>query len=205
MTNASSLTAREGRADAAGLVPAWVDRRAPRVSLRDLAALDPLARVLATTDGTVTDLLEAWANEPVTIRRLAQRRGELSRQVVDLDAGAGVSVLRREVVLCGERTGSPLLYAESLIVLDRIPRVVAEGLLVRRTPIGRLLRESGLETYRELLNLGILTFQALAASFAKRTDDLVVSRTYRIIAGARPLMLINERFPGHLAPTSGEA
>ena len=188
--------------DASPFAPTWADRRTPPISLAELG-LDPFARVLATTDGTVTELLEAWAGEPVAIGELAQRREELLTPVVDLDVAAGVTVLKRRVVLCGERTRRPLLYAESLIALDRVPLFIADGLLIRRTPIGRILRESRLETYRELLQLGVETCGALASSLALEPHDIVVSRTYRIIAGSQPIMLINEKFPGRLSSSLG--
>lgn len=187
----------EPKADPTFLVPTWVDRHAALTPLR-IERLDAFARALATTDGTVTELLEAWAGERVAIAHLAQRRGELRAAVNDLEAAPGAAVLSREVLLCGERTRTPLLHAESLIALDRLPLVIAEGLLVRRTPIGRLLRESRLETYRELLEVGAERAETIASALSLRVGEIIVSRTYRVIARGQPIMLINERFAGRL-------
>jgi chorismate-pyruvate lyase len=41
------------------------------------ADLDPFARILATTDGTVTEILEAWANDRVAVGRISQREESL--------------------------------------------------------------------------------------------------------------------------------
>ncbi|HYU81135.1 MAG TPA: chorismate pyruvate-lyase family protein [Candidatus Polarisedimenticolia bacterium] len=181
------------------LLPEWaVGPRAPKTTggLRDL---DPMARVLATTDGTVTEILEAWADEPIEIGYLDQELAELGGPIDALEIGPPFSVLRREIVLRGARTGEALLHAESLIAIDRLPRSIVDGLLLHRTPIGRLLRASRLETYREILQLEMEAAGLFAGRLGRPPDELLVSRTYRVIAGGLPVMLIHERFPRRLA------
>jgi len=158
-----------------------------------------MARVLATTDGTVTEILEAWADEPIEIGYLDQELAELGGPIDALEIGPPFSVLRREIVLRGARTGEALLHAESLIAIDRLPRSIVDGLLLHRTPIGRLLRASRLETYREILQLEMEAAGLFAGRLGRPPDELLVSRTYRVIAGGLPVMLIHERFPRRLA------
>jgi chorismate-pyruvate lyase len=158
-----------------------------------------MARVLATTDGTVTEILEAWADEPVELGYLDQEVAPCGVDVDALEAAPATAVLRREVVLSGGRTRQAILHAESLCVLARLPRDIVDGLLVERTPIGRLLRASRLETYREILRLETERAGNVGRWFGRAPDDLLVARTYRIIAGGRPVMLIHERFPRQLA------
>lgn len=176
-------------------LPAWVERADTRTFVGDLSDLEPLARILATTDGTVTDILEAWANDAVAVGHLSQREESLVRPLPLLDAGARSPVLRREVLLVGARSRRPLLYAESLIFAARLPAGIREGLRHGRTPIGKLLRGYRLETYREFLHLGRTSAGPLALPFHISPDDLMIERTYRVFAGGRPVMLIHEQFP----------
>jgi chorismate-pyruvate lyase len=189
------MDAAEERSDRVGLIPSWVERDVSITLLVDLKDLEPLARILATTDGTVTEILEAWADDNVVVGQLSQANGPLPRPVAALDANAGTPVLRRNVLLVGARSQRPLLYAESLTVTARVPAAIRDGLQQGGTPIGKLLRGSRLETYRELLHLGRGAAGPLAAQFRISPAELLVERTYRIFAGGRPIMLINEKFP----------
>src|SRR4051794_14801964 len=94
-------------------LPEWaIAPRAPKTN-GGLRGLDPMARVPATTDGTVTEILEAWAEEPIEIGHLDQELAELGGPIDALEVGPPFSVLRREIVLCGARTRQALLHAES--------------------------------------------------------------------------------------------
>jgi chorismate-pyruvate lyase len=67
--------------------------------------------------------------------------------------------------------------------------------------IGVLIREAGLESYRELLDVGTtsdLSFEnmELDANDEEHTD--IVYRTYRIYLGKQPALLVTEKFPQEL-------
>lgn len=186
------------RPDHEGLIPAWVERPGPGTLLAEISDLEPLARILATTDGTVTEILEAWADDNVAVGQLSQREELLARPLSLLDASAHSPVLRRDVLLVGARSQRPLLYAESLILAARLPAPIRDGLRNGRTPIGKLLRAHRLETYREFLHLGRAAAGPLALRFRIAPADLLIERTYRIFAGSRPIMLINEKFPARM-------
>ena len=176
------------------LVPAWA--RAPaEPQFTDMRTVDVFARVLAAADGGVTTILETWAREPVVIGEVVQREGRLEESLEILRTDGGASVLRRDVVLIGSRSRRALLYAESLIMLDRLPTYTVAELLTGSTPIRRLLRESRLETHREILSIGTEPAATLASRFALRPSELLVSRTYRIFANSTPLIAVTERFP----------
>jgi chorismate-pyruvate lyase len=165
----------------------------------DLTGADVIGRVIVTTDGTVTELLEAWAGESVALGELAQEEGRLSQRVSSLDSDIGERILRRDVLLVGAKTNRALLYAESLIALDRLPSPITDGLLRSRTPIGRLLRRSRLETYREILQITREEAGSPGSRFGRTTDELFIARTYRVFSGGRPVMLIHEKLPAHIA------
>jgi chorismate-pyruvate lyase len=196
-----SIGSRRGHAPRRDLVPDWAELPPTQANIDDL---DPFARVLATTDGTVTEILEAWAGDHVSVGWVSQRRADLDRPVDALGAGSGTTVLRRDVLLIGTRTGRALLYAESLIAIDRLPTVVRDGLIAGTRPIGRLLRESRLETFREIRCLRREPAGQVARDFDARPDDPFVMRSYTIVAGGLPLMLIAEKFPGRARPDAAQ-
>jgi chorismate-pyruvate lyase len=182
----------------AALVPQWAISCDRPTTVADLADADVIARVIVTTDGTVTELLEAWAGESVALGELTQEEGRLPCDVTALGSSEGDRLLRRDVLLVGATTGRALLDAESLIALDRLPAPIADGLLHSRTPIGRLLRQSRLETYREILQITREEAGSPGSRFGRTTDELFIARTYRVFSGGRPVMLIHEKLPAHI-------
>ncbi|MBC6906155.1 DUF98 domain-containing protein [Saccharophagus sp. K07] len=155
-----------------------------------LAEFPPLLRTLLVTDGTVTKVLEAYFWEPVDVRAeyLEVVRPEQSIPWLNLEAGE--DVLARRVQLVGEQSGT--LYAEafSVVRLDEFEPGLQQSLVEGSVGIGVLLRESGLETYREIMTVGV------ESGPAERGDW--VYRTYRITCDKKPVILIRESFPWRL-------
>lgn len=153
-----------------------------------------LHRILLATDGTVTTILEAYANEPIEARRLAQRRRPAGQQEAGmLDVSPGCLVLDRRVLLYGARSGSPFLCGESLIVPDRLDPDLVGRLESTSQPIGALLRASRLETFREVLVADAHPAGSYARNFGCDEDAVLLYRTYRILLQARPIALITEK------------
>ncbi len=170
--------------------PAAVTMREIRAS----TALARLQRVLLGADGTVTSILEAYAGEPVEVVKLLQafdRSTEADTALVVADH----PVLRRRVLLKGVRSRRSLLYAEAVVVLDRLDPAVVDGLLTSDMPIGALLAEHRAETFREILGVGREPAGAYAAHFGVDALEELLCRTYRIFVRGQPAILITERFP----------
>ncbi len=161
----------------------------------DLGALPPFLRTLLVTDGTVTKSLEAWFWEPVRVRTLGQHRERLPKPEPWLEMEAGGEMLHRQVVLEGQQSGRLLVFADSAIRLERLPARLREALLAERIGIGELLRECGLETYREILELGERHDAPIAALLGRPAGCRLIYRTYRINQGGEPAILITEYFP----------
>ena len=164
-----------------GYVPGGIITNSKNESLH-MEALPPFLRTLLVTDGTVTKHLEAFFWEQVEVENLGQSETRLERDVDWLEMHAGEAVLHRHVRLHGADSGRVYAHAESLIRLDSLPDKLRADLLQGRIGIGELLREKGLETYREILDVGKL-------------DDERVYRTYRIVINHHPAILITEEFP----------
>ena len=151
-------------------------------------------RILLGTDGTVTDILETFAGEPMEVVKLLQALDTSN----DTDPGfvqPGEEVLRRRVLLQGRRSGRTLLYAEAVVVVHRVSPVIVEGLLETDKAIGVLLAESRTETFREILRVDREPAGDLATHFGIGPADDLLWRTYRIISGGRPVIVITEKFP----------
>ena len=160
-----------------------------------LESLGVVPRILLATDGTLTHILEAYAAEKVCVVKLSHApvtdRSVRERYGLD-DRERG---LRRVVLLRGCRSSTTFVYADSVVMLDRLPATVADGLLRTDQPIGKLLYFSGAETFREILAMGDERDPTVAAHFGVSEDEPLVSRTYQIVYDRRPIARITEKFP----------
>ncbi|MBK5967040.1 4-hydroxybenzoate synthetase [Thiocystis minor] len=151
-----------------------------------LSLLPPFLRALLVTDGTVTKILEAYFWEPVAVDTLEQRFEIATEAVTWIDVAPGDRCLVRDARLRGTDSGSNFAEAFSLIRIDLIPPGFRQRLIDREIGIGVLIRDSGLESYREVLDVGLdQTADGAAAVF----------RTYRIFIDKQPVILITEFFP----------
>jgi chorismate-pyruvate lyase len=167
----------------------------PGVSPIEPSRLSPLQRALLVIDGTVTKFLEAWELEPVRVVRLDQQPLALASAEPALDLTTGAPVIRRQVILQGERSGKFLAWADSLIASGRLPAVMGEALDHDNGGLGRILLDSRIETRRECLWFGRDRPAGVPAPVAGLWQGEFLVRAYRVIAAGRPIMLITERFP----------
>lgn len=151
-------------------------------------------RMLLGTDGTVTHILEAYADEPIDVVKLLQEIDTWKDGDAHLLLSDG-KVLRRRVLLRGRRSLRTLLYAEAVVAIERAAPAILQGLLETDKPIGVLLAENRTETFREILEVGREPAGACGAHFAIDPSAELLFRTYRIVAGQQPVILITEKFP----------
>jgi chorismate-pyruvate lyase len=167
-----------------------------------LDALGVVPRILLATDGTLTHIIEAYAEEAVHLVKLCHDL------VVDpavrghLELDEGERALRRIILLKGSRTSTTFVYADSVVMLDRLPPLVATGLLDTDRPIGKLLHSCRAETYREILWVGEERDPRAAVHFGLDGGTQLVSRIYQIAYRNRPVAQITEKFPVTAFPDS---
>lgn len=161
----------------------------------DTYDLGMVLRILMSTDGTVTHIVEAYAGEPVYLVKLFHGfvTDPADRAKVGLDAGE--RALRRKILLRGTDSHVTFVYADSVVMLDRLPPGVADGLLSSETPIGKLLYACQAETFREITAMWEEHDEHIAALFDVDADATLVSRTYKIVMEGRPFAWITEKFP----------
>lgn len=164
----------------------------------DLQKLPPFLRTLMITDGTVTKSLEAYFWEQVIVDTLSQEEIDFPVDQEWLGIKKGDRVLQREVRLKGAETDKVYVYARSLIRMEALPDHLKEALLSGKIGIGELVRECGLETYREIMNMGHETDEALVDIFSTPHCGELVYRTYRIVVNHQPAILITEYFPSQV-------
>ncbi len=148
-----------------------------------IADFPPFLRVLLTTDGTVTNSLEAFFWEPVAVELIQQQEQTLAEDAPVVGLLKGQNTVVRHVQLKGVNSGRVYVKADSLIRLDLLPDSFRHDLTEQKLGIGELLRDCGLETYREILEIGY------------DAEYQGVYRTYRIVMEHRPFIQITEHFP----------
>jgi chorismate-pyruvate lyase len=172
------------------LFPPLASPLPPGVSPVDPAGLSPFLRMLLVADGTVTDLLRARYLEPIEVIKLAEEERPAC-------LGGPRRVLWREVLLRRAQSGVPCLHAVSEIAIDCLPEGLYDRLRGGDLPLGSLLNERRLETWRELLE--VVAETASPDASGPLGSGPTVRRCYRIWHLGRVMMRITERFPSHLA------
>jgi chorismate-pyruvate lyase len=145
-------------------------------------------RMLLSTDGSVTSLLEASFGALVAVETVSNT----------LDDSRPRS-LHRSAVLRAAAGGRPLLRARSVLAIDRLPSRAQTALLTGKQPIGAVLREARLETRRELLRCSEVAATVEDASVLGIDEGApVFERTSRIVSFSRELAVVTERVPASL-------
>lgn len=164
----------------------------------DIEAMPPFLRTLLITDGTVTKSLEAFFWEPVVVENLGQEVIQLPKGQDWLGMKSGDTGLQREVRLKGVNSENVYAYAKSILKLDLLPQQIQDDLLSGKIGIGEMLRERGLETYREIMDIGREIDKSLASVIGDIGGGELIYRTYRVFINHEPMMLITEKFPYRL-------
>lgn len=164
----------------------------------DMAAMPPIVRTLLVTDGTVTKTLEAFFWEPIVVTQLGQQVEPLTEDLEDMHCKKGDEVLRRNVSISGETSKDIYAYATSILNLNALPADVSEQLVLGKIGIGELLRDKGLETYRQVVDIyREINEEVLPGSSCTYCGELIC-RTYHIHLNHTPVIQVTEKFPYRL-------
>jgi len=166
-----------------------------QISDFDTAQVGLLQRLFLVTDGTLTDLVEAAFLEPVALRKVAVVTSHAPEAIAELEVEPGEMIMTRQILIYGTSTDTNYVYAESLLAIDRLPEDFRRALVESDAPMGRLWSDHRLETWKELLKVHRVAASGLSDFFKSQPNSGLLSRTYRLVSGGRPLMLISEYFP----------
>lgn len=161
-----------------------------------MGSLPPFLRALLVTDGTVTKTLAAYYWEPIVVDTIFQAPVDVEDEVDWLELKVGDRVLGRKVNLRGATSDRLYARALSVIRVELLPDALSLKIRAGALGLGELLRDCGLETYRELLEIGATTAASESDQFAPR--EAHIFRTYRILLSGRPVILVTEHFPERL-------
>ena len=161
----------------------------------DPAKLSPFQKILLTTDGTVTDILEAYCSEPMQVVKLSEELVEIDSDIPALELERHAKVIKRNIFLRGRISHKNHIYAESILSFDRLESNFQNELLKTKTPIGKIWLEQRIETFKEIIHSGREAAGPLAQSFNLKPEDTLLFRTYCVFCDRRPTMMITEKFP----------
>jgi len=161
----------------------------------DFTSLELLQRVLLVTDGTITDTIEVAFGEPITLMKVSCELLITPSDIDALDVTAGCSLMDRKIQLLGRTTCRVYAYAETLLVIDRLPDELRRQLLLSNTALGRLWSEYRIEGRKELLSVTRVPVGSVRYPFTPGQHADLLKRTYRMISAGKPVSLITEYFP----------
>jgi chorismate--pyruvate lyase len=155
-----------------------------------------LRAALDRTSGTVTDFLEQLVGENIDAHTHRHHIVE-AHHANDLRVEEGEPLLHRAATLRGRTSGSSYVYAESVIVVGRLPTEFCNQLETSTNPIGRVLDAIGIAVTRH--DVGEPDAVLRRTSDVK-VGDYFLARTYRIDSEQTPVMIITEWFLKTLIP-----
>jgi chorismate-pyruvate lyase len=158
---------------------------------KEVGKLSNAQKILLTTDGSVTTILDVIRGH-VKIETLEQKFVDADLEMARLlNIEVGDTVNYRVVVI---ETEDPLIYAISLIAVERLENDFKEDLIRADIPIGRILKKHNIESRREIKSV-YFEDQSHEISKIFKIDSPMLTRTYNIIHNDEILIWLKETFP----------
>jgi len=157
--------------------------------------LSSFQRILLVADGTLTKILEAHLTEQLMVVKLSEEIIPITTAILPLEIEAGCEVIKRNILLQGQISQRNWLYAESIIVIERLEEKFRDKLIKSHIPIGKLWLEHKAETFKEIIVTAREPANDLAQYFDISREDKMLYRTYRVFSRQKPVMMITEKFP----------
>jgi len=155
-----------------------------------------LRAALDRTSGTVTDFLEHLVGENIDAHTHYHDIVE-AHNANGLRVEEGQPLLHRAATLRGRTSGCSYVYAESVIVVGRLPTEFYDQLQTSTDPIGRILDEMRIAVTRQ----GVAEPDGVPLPNSDiKVGDCLLARTYRIDSQQIPIMIISEWFLNTLIP-----
>lgn len=164
------------------------------------AGLDPVLRLLLTSDGTISTALHAICLSPVHVQVIRQETIRLDSNTAEfLSVESGTKALIRDVWLTAR--DRKLVLASSVILTEGLSRPLVQALHESQKPLGPLLNESGQPVIRDRLQIGRITDPADLETLGLgnlSVTGATWTRRYRISLGGKLTAFIRELFSPEL-------
>jgi chorismate-pyruvate lyase len=157
--------------------------------------LSPTHKILLTTDGSITRVLEALTGEEIRVETVTQEILKADREIASLlDVNRGEEVNYRVVNLRSPR--GVLVRAISYTPLERLEDKFKEDVMKADVPIGKIMSRLKIEARREIREMGIAKAdEELGRLFNVTVGSVLLKRNYNIIRKNKVLLNITEIFP----------
>lgn len=173
--------------------------KSPEHNKKLMAKLSQFQKILLITNGSVTELLEHYADEPIMLKKLYEEVVtdfnnllNAHRAFIEEDSS---TILVRKGILQGKLTLNHYLYVESSILLDNLPNDFRDDLLKSQLPIGKLWAKYRSETYKTDFSMKQeKADEYVAKNLNIKINSDVLSRTYSIYSREKKTMVITEKF-----------
>ncbi|MBI3805736.1 MAG: DUF98 domain-containing protein [Nitrospirae bacterium] len=195
----------------------WMNREEFRTHCRS-HSVDPLLRLLLTSDGTLIQHLESLLLGPIGITVEAQREVSIDTEpAASMGVPAGEKGIERTVWLTsrapskasasgaeiGESVspgkGERKIFAVSLFPLSKLKPDLSQEILLGLKPIGRILEMQRLPTRRDQLEISQLALPEVAEGFGLPRNELLWARRYRLNISDQVLGVLSEVFSPSLS------
>lgn len=161
----------------------------------NLNELSVFQRIMLVSDGTLTDIIEAYLFEQLCVVKLSEQIFVSTQIIPALMLDNPGEIIERKILLQGKESKRNWLYAESIIIPARLDAPFRKALLKSQASIGKLWVIHRMETFKEIIALNWETAGALADFFEIEKESRLLCRTYRVFFKQQPIMLITEKFP----------
>ncbi len=157
--------------------------------------LKPIHRILLTTDGSITAIIEAVTEKKVEVETVEQKVIKADSRVAKLlDVQEGSDVNYRVVYLKAD--GEVYAKAISFTPLCRLENSFKNDLMRADIPIGKIMRKHNIEARREIRWKKVIEADdELARELGVKVGSTVLVRNYDIIRHGKVLINITEYFP----------
>ena len=162
-------------------------------SLSILKTLSPVGRLLLTSDGSMTQMLEALLLKKISTEIICQKIAPLEKEVDAVcEFVPGSELLAREAWLIdGER---PLVYAYSLLSVPEEGDYSLQAIKEVNEPLGRMVRDNGVRTLRDRCCFGLVSSPSIAEQYGVGPEADLWARYYRLTTDSNFSGVIFELF-----------
>ncbi len=158
-----------------------------------LKPLSSIGRLLLTSDGSMTQMLEALLLKKVSTEIICQKIVPLEQKIDAVpEIAPGDTLLSREAWLMdGQR---PLIYACSLLAAEEEGDYSLDTIKEVNEPLGRMVRDKGIRTLRDRCCFGLVTSPVVAEKYGVGPDADLWARYYRLTTDSNFSGVIFELF-----------
>lgn len=161
----------------------------------DPFSLSVFQRILLTTNGTITDILEAYLFEQIQLVKLSENSIDTEHDFPIIHVEKGDPTIERSILLRGKISRRNFIYAHTVVFVNNLDEQFKQELQNTNTSIGKLWLDRRVENFKEITDSGKEPAQELANYFCMEPDENLLFRTYIVYSQAKPTMIITEKFP----------